>query len=130
MRKLLICFAAGCLGGLANSLAVWAFGKYGITNHFGVSIAPALKLAWLYPKIVWGGIWGLVFLLPFLNNKLITKGAIISIFPTLVQLLVVFPLKAHNGYLGLDLGTYTPLFVIFFNLVWGIVAALSIQFSK
>ena len=130
MRKLLICFAAGCLGGLANSLAVWAFGKYRITNHFGVSIAPALKLAWLYPKIVWGGIWGLVFLLPFLNNKLITKGAIISIFPTLVQLLVVFPLKAHNGYLGLDLGTYTPLFVIFFNLVWGIVAALSIQFSK
>ena len=130
MKKLFVYFAAGCLGGLANSLAVWAFGAYGITNHFGVAIAPALKLAWLYPRIVWGGIWGLVFLLPFLNNKLITKGAIISIFPTLVQLLVVFPLKAHKGYLGLDLGMYTPIFVIFFNLVWGIVAALSIQFSK
>ena len=72
----------------------------------------------------------MVFVLPFLNNKLIAKGAIISIFPTLVQLLVVFPLKAHKGYLGLDLGMYTPMFVIFFNLVWGIVAALSIQFSK
>ncbi|MGA8179008.1 MAG: hypothetical protein WB792_03045 [Desulfobacterales bacterium] len=130
MKKILVYFAAGCLGGLANSLAVWAFGAYGITNHFGVSIAPALKLAWLYPRIVWGGIWGFVFLLPFLYNKLITKGAIISIFPTLVQLFVVFPLKAHKGYLGLDLGMYTPVFVILFNLVWGIVAGLAIKFSK
>jgi hypothetical protein len=130
MKKILVYFAAGCLGGLADSLAVWAFGAYKITNHFGVSIAPALKLAWLYPRIVWGGIWGFVFLLPFLNSKLITKGAIISIFPTLVQLLVVFPLKAHKGYLGLDLGMYTPVFVVFFNLVWGIVAALAIKLSK
>ena len=130
MKKLLICFAAGCLGGLANSLAVWAFGANGITHQFGVAIAPTLTPAWLYPRIVWGGIWGLVFLLPFLNSKLITKGAIISIFPTLVQLLVVFPLKAHKGYLGLDLGMYTPVFVVVFNLVWGIVAALAIKFSK
>jgi hypothetical protein len=130
MKKILVYFAAGCLGGLANSLAVWAFGAYGITNHFGVSIAPALKLAWLYPRIVWGGIWGFVFLLPFLNSKLITKGAIISLFPILAQLLVVFPLQAHKGYLGLDLGMYTPVFVVFFNLVWGIVAGLAIKFSK
>ncbi|MGA7143102.1 MAG: hypothetical protein WBY47_01250 [Desulfobacterales bacterium] len=130
MKKILVYFAAGCLGGLANSLAVWAFGAYGITHQFGVAIAPTLTPAWLYPRIVWGGIWGFVFLLPFLNSKLITKGAIISIFPTLVQLLVVFPLKAHKGYLGLDLGMYTPAFVVFFNLVWGIVAALAIKFSK
>lgn len=130
MKKILVYFAAGCLGGLANSLAVWAFGAYGITHQFGVAIAPTLTPAWLYPRIVWGGIWGFVFLLPFLNSKLITKGAIISIFPTLVQLLVVFPLKAHKGYFGLDLGMYTPAFVVFFNLVWGIVAALAIKFSK
>ncbi|MEJ2655881.1 MAG: hypothetical protein P8012_01635 [Desulfobacterales bacterium] len=130
MKKLLIYFAAGCLGGLANSLVVWAFGAYGITSHFGVAIAPALKPAWLYPRIVWGGIWGFVFVLPFLNNKLITKGAIISIFPTLVQLLVVFPLKAHKGNFGLDLGMLTPVFVILFNLVWGIVAGFAIKISR
>jgi hypothetical protein len=130
MKKLLVYFSAGCLGGLANSLAVWAFGANGITHQFGVAIAPTLTPAWLYPRIVWGGIWGFVFLLPFLNSKLILKGAIISIFPTLVQLFVVFPLKAHKGYLGLDLGMYTPVFVVFFNLVWGIVAAFAIKFSK
>lgn len=130
MKKILVYFAAGCLGGLANSLALWAFGAYGITHLIGVAIAPTLTPAWLYPRIVWGGIWGFVFLLPFLNSKLITKGAIISIFPTLVQLLVVFPLKAHKGYFGLDLGMYTPVLVVFFNLVWGIVAALAVKFSK
>ena len=95
-----------------------------------MAIAPALKLAWLYPRIVWGGIWGLVFVLPFLNNRLIAKGALISIFPTLVQLLVVFPLKAGKGYFGMDLGMYTPAFVVFFNLVWGVVTALFIKYSK
>lgn len=130
MKKLLICFAAGCLGALANSLAVWAFGEYGITKQFGVAIAPALKLAWLYPRIVWGGIWGLLFVLPFLNSKLITKGAIISLFPTLVQLLVIFPIQANKGYFGLELGMYTPAVVVFFNLIWGIVAALAIKLAK
>jgi hypothetical protein len=130
MKKLLICFAAGCLGALANSFAVWAFGEYGITKQFGVAMAPALKLAWLYPRIVWGGIWWLLFVLPFLSAKPITKGAVISIFPTLVQLLVIFPLKAGKGYFGMDLGMYTPVFVTFFNLIWGIVAALTIKYSK
>jgi hypothetical protein len=130
MKKLFIYFAAGCLGALANSLAVWAFGDYGITRHFGVAIAPALKPAWLYPRIVWGGLWGLVFVLPFYKNKLIAKGALISLLPTLVQLLVVFPIKAHKGYFGLDLGTYTPAFVVFFNLIWGVVAALAIKSAK
>jgi hypothetical protein len=130
MKKLLICFAAGCLGALANSLAVWAFGEYGITKHFGVAIAPALKLAWLYPRIVWGGLWGLIFVLPFMNNKLITKGAIISIFPTLVQFFVVFPIQAGKGYFGMDLGMYTPAFVVFFNLIWGVVTAITIRSAK
>jgi hypothetical protein len=35
----------------------------------------------------------------------------------------VFPLKADKGVMGLDLGVFTPLFVIFFNAVWGLVAA-------
>ncbi len=130
MKKLLICFAAGCLGALANSLTVWAFGEYGINKQLGVAIAPALTTGWLYPRIVWGGIWGFLFVLPFMNTRLITKGALISVFPTLVQLLVIFPLQAQKGYFGLALGNYTPLLVIFFNLVWGVVAALAIKFSR
>ncbi len=130
MNKILIFFAAGCLGALANSLAVWLFGHFGITSSLGVSIAPSLTPNWLYPRIVWGGIWGLFFVLPMLKSRLLLKGTILSLFPTAVQLFIVFPLKAHKGMAGLELGLYTPLFVLFFNWVWGFVAALAIKHSR
>jgi hypothetical protein len=53
----------------------------------------------------------------------ISQGLLLSLGPTLVQLFIVFPLKADKGVMGLDLGVFTPLFVIFFNAVWGLVAA-------
>ena len=130
MKKLLIFFAAGCLGALANSLAVWLFGDLGITSSFGVAIAPKLSAGWLYPRIVWGGIWGLLFILPMLQSKLFLKGAVLSLFPTAVQLFLVFPLKANKGMAGLELGLYAPLFVLFFNWVWGFVTALAIKAAK
>ena len=130
MNKLCICFAAGCLGALANSLAVWLFGYLGITSSFGVSIAPSLSPAWLYPRIVWGGIWGVLFIWPMLKSRLLLKGAILSLFPTAVQLCVVFPFKANKGFAGLELGLLTPLFVLFFNWVWGFVTAITIKLAK
>jgi len=130
MKMLLIFFAAGCVGALANSLAVWVFGHYGITSSLGVSIAPHLSADWLYPRIVWGGLWGLLFILPMLQSKLLLKGAVLSLFPTAVQLFVVFPMMAHKGMGGLDLGILTPLFVLLFNWVWGVVTAWTIKFAK
>lgn len=129
MKNLFICFGAGCLGALANSITVWLCGHYGVTSAMGVSIAPALSPGWLYPRIVWGGIWGLLFILPVWKSKFLTKGAILSLFPTAVQLFLVFP-KANKGMGGLDLGMLTPVAVLFFNWVWGVVTALSIKISK
>ena len=130
MKKLLIYFGAGCLGALINSLTVWLFGEMGITKTFEVSIAPPLSPAWLYPRIVWGGIWGLAFTLPLLQSKLFRKGSLLSLGPSAVQLFVVFPYKANKGMAGLELGLLTPVFVILFNWIWGVVTALAIKFSK
>ncbi len=130
LKKLSIVFSAGAFGGLINSLTVWIFGQAGITKALGVAIAPALSPKWLYPRIVWGGLWGLLFILPILKNRPFIQGLLFSLGPTIVQLFVVFPQKAHKGMLGLDLGTLTPLFVIFFNAVWGVVAAYWIKASK
>ena len=90
-------------------------------------IAPALTPGWLYPRVVWGGLLGLLFLLPLWKNKPILQGLIYSLGPTLVQLLIVFPIKAGKGFLGLELGALTPAFVILYNAVWGVVAALWIS---
>ena len=129
-KKILICFAAGCFGGIINSLAVWLGGDLGISKSLGVLIAPALTPVWLYPRIVWGGIWGFLFLLPIMNSRAFAKGTLISLFPTLVQLFIVFPYKADKGIAGLQLGLLTPVFVMIYNWVWGIVTALMIKFSR
>jgi hypothetical protein len=117
-------FSAGCLGGLTNSLAVWIFGVIGITTALGVEIEPDLTAEWLYPRIVWGGIWGVLFLLPVMRDSCVLRGLIYSIGPSLVMLFVVFPYKAGEGVMGMDLGTLTPVFVLIFNAVWGVTAAL------
>ena len=126
----MLVFSAGCAGGLANSIVVWLFGQWGISASLGVKIAPALTPGWLYPRIVWGGIWGVLFLLPFLRQKTISKAFIFSLGPTLVQLFFIFPVKAKKGMMGIELGTITPLFVLFFNFIWGLAAALLLKFAK
>jgi hypothetical protein len=123
-------FAAGALGGLVNGLVVWAFGHLGITAALGVKIAPELTPAMLYARIVWGGIWGFIFLLPFYRRDIFWRGIIYSLGPTLVQLFVVFPYKAGKGAAGLDLGILTPFFVIVFNAFWGWAAAIYLRLAK
>jgi hypothetical protein len=129
VSKISLVFAAGVLGGLINSLAVWIFGEYGITAALGVKIAPKLSAGWLYPRLVWGGIWGVLFLLPMLKTRIWSRGFIYSIGPTLVQLFVVFPMKANKGMMGLDLGSLTPLFVVIFNAIWGWSAAIWLRWA-
>ncbi len=129
-KKITMVFGAGCLGGLVNSLAVWLFGVLGITQAFGVKIAPQLTAPWLYPRIIWGGIWGLLFLLPLMQKRFLYKGLIYSLGPTLVQFFIIFPMKANKGVMGLDLGSLTPLFVIVFNAIWGLTAAIWLRWTN
>jgi hypothetical protein len=130
MKNLLVFFSAGSVGALANSLTMWFFGHQGFTRSIGVSMSPAFSPEWLYPRIVWGGLWGLLFILPMLNSRLIAKGSVLSLFPTAFQLFVVFPYMAHKGIAGLKLGVYTPACVLFFNWVWGMVTAIAIRLAR
>jgi hypothetical protein len=123
LKNLSLVFMAGLFGGLLNCLAVWLFGWLGITQALGVHIAPPLSTALLYPKLVWGGLWGLLFLVPMGRMSFTLRGLIFSLGPSLVQLFLVFPLQAHKGALGLELGALTPVFVLFYNVVWGVAAA-------
>ena len=128
-KKISLVFAAGCFGGLLNSLAVWIFGELGITTALGVKISPPLTAAWLYPRLVWGGIWGVLFLLPLLQRRILYRGLLFSLGPTIVQLFVVFPMKAQKGIMGFDLGLLTPLFVFVFNAIWGLAAAVWLRWA-
>jgi hypothetical protein len=56
---------------------------------------------------VWGGLWGVLFFIPILKNRPLSKGLVLSLGSTLVQLLVVFTVKAKQGMMGLELGMLT-----------------------
>jgi hypothetical protein len=105
-----------------NSLAVWFFGVIGITASLGVQITPALTPPYLYQKVVWGGIWGIILLLPILRASIWLRGILLSLGPTIVQLIIVFPIRLNKGLMGLELGQMTPLFVCVYNAIWGICA--------
>lgn len=124
VRDVSICFAAGVFGGLANSLFVWAGGHYGLAQVLEVAITPAWTPAWLYPRLVWGGLWGVLFLIPVLKRTVLARGALMSLAPSAVQLLVIFPTVLGKGVWGLDLGALTPVYVLAANVVWGVAAAV------
>ena len=123
-------FAAGCFGGLINSLGVWLCGYYHLTYLMGVKLSPPFSLPRLYPRIVWCGIWGFMFLLPLRGGSAVKNGLLLSLGPTVVQLFFVFPYKAHRGFMGMDLGTLTPVLVLIFNAFWGVAAALWLKTAR
>lgn len=123
LRKLAVVYAGGTVGGLANSLAVWLFVQYQITDRLSVAIHPAFTPEWLYPKLVWGGIWGVLFFLPYRSRSIFLRGLLYSLGPSLLQLLYIYPIKQNQGWFGVQLGDWTFLYVLFFNAVWGLVAA-------
>jgi hypothetical protein len=122
-RRLSLVFAAGAVGAVANGLALWAAGASGLTAALGVRIEPSLSAAWLAPRVVWGGLWGLLFLLPLASQRWVAQGLALSLLPSLVQLFVIFPQHTSAGVLGLGLGAATPLVVLAANAVWGLAAS-------
>ena len=130
VKEVSLAYAAGALGGLANGLAIWLFGLVGINQLLGVALAPQLTTPLLYNKLVWGGIWGWLFLLPFPRMSYTSRGLIYGLGPSLVQIFYVFPQMAHKGVGGLELGYLTPLLVLFFNGIWGLVTAVWLKWSR
>jgi hypothetical protein len=130
MRNISLVFAAGCWGALLNSLAVWLFGFLGTAQALGIQLAPPLSAAFLYPRLVWGGLWGFLFLVPLGRRSFPARGLFFSLGPTLVQLCLVFPYMAHKGFMGLQLGYLTPVMVVFYNAIWGLGAGLWLKWGR
>jgi hypothetical protein len=106
VTRLSAAFAAGAVGALVNSLAVQLAGQ------IRPGSAPALTSEWLYPRLVWGGLWGLLLVLPLLRNRPVVRGLLISLAPSLARLTVFA-------------GAPTPIAAVFlFNAIWGIAAAI------
>jgi hypothetical protein len=126
-----VCFSAGLLGALVSSLAFWLAGELGTIAWAGIDLAPLLTLDWLYPRLLWGGLWGLsltlLFATPRRRRGWIRKGLWFSLLPTAAQLFYFFPQTTGHGLLGLALGTFTPLLVLSCNALWGASTAIFLR---
>lgn len=125
----MLVFAAGALGALVSALAMWLAGRYGLPQSMGVRWAPALSADWLYPRIVWGGLWGFLFLLPLFGSRWLLKSAVLALIVSLIQLFVIFPYTTSYGVAGLELGMLMPVLVYILAFVWALVAAISLRLA-
>ena len=100
MRSYLLSYAAGNVGGLLNSLALWLAGSYGLTAALGVSIAPSLSPEWLYPRLVWGGLWGLLFAMPLLAQHWLRRALLLSLLPSATVYRLSLSLALRSGGTG------------------------------
>lgn len=123
IRKISAAFAGGAVGGFVDSFNIWFMGKVGISDLIGLSMKPEFSAPWLYQRMVWGGIWMLLLLLPLLRGKTLLRGSIFSLLPSAMMLFMVLP-EMGKGMLGHGFGAVTPFVVISLNCLYGMVASL------
>lgn len=122
IRKLSGAFTGGAIGGLVDSINIWVLANLGITKLIGVTMKPEFTSPWLYQRMIWGGIWMLLLILPLWDKRPALRGSIFSLLPSAMMLFMVFP-NMGKGMLGLGFGILTPVVVIGLNFIYGIVAA-------
>ncbi len=128
LQRIARVLAAGAVGGLVNSLAIWGCGFLGITPALGFNYAPELSPLWLLPRLVSSAVWGLLFLLPWFRERLVLKGLLLSLPLWLVMILIVFPRKMAAGVFGFGLGLGAPVWALVFTGLWGLSAGIFLKY--
>ena len=120
--NLLQVFGAGAIGGLLQTLLILVVSELGLFTLFQLPLKFEFNLVWFYQRITWGGLWGLLFLIPLLLSVPQWKrGLVLGIVPALASLFIFLPFKDGHGYLGLNLGVMMPVVVVAFGLIWGMI---------
>ena len=75
----------------------------------------------LYRLMIWGGIWGLLLILPLLKQRWFIRGSLLGLTVILFNFIVLMPLSGR-GFFAMNAGL--PIFFgnIILNYIWGVVA--------
>ena len=122
IRNVSAAFTGGALGAAVDSFNIWALGKLGISDLIGISMQPEFTGPWLGERMVWGGLWMLLLLLPVMKDRTVARGMAASLLPSAFMLFVVLP-SMGKGMLGLGFGNLMPVVVVVLNFIYGIVAS-------
>ncbi|MDO3385756.1 hypothetical protein QWI17_07900 [Gilvimarinus sp. SDUM040013] len=122
MKKWLLMYGVGSAAALIAAVLHWVLARYGFSYELGADFAPSIGARGLYPKLVWGGVAGWLLLLPLAAGRWLMRSVIIALVPTLVQLLIIYPVMTGYGFAGLSLGIVTPLIVFSVFWCWALIA--------
>lgn len=121
LDKLYTPFSVGALGG---ALATFTFWMLGATKLAGFAILmPSLAVENFYAPMFWGGVCGLLYLLP-IQWKMLYKGLAFSVIPAFIYLsLEQGGLSQITKFLDLTMLTRKDVFLalVVYFLAWGVV---------
>jgi hypothetical protein len=123
LKKISGAFTGGAIGGFVDSFNIWLMGVSGLSDLIGIGMKPEFKAPWLYERMVWGGLWMLLLIVPVLKSRVILRGMILSLFPSAMMLFIVLP-SMGKGMWGLGFGILMPAVVIGLNFIYGAIAAV------
>lgn len=122
IRNISGAFAGGALGALIDSFNIWAMGKVGISDLIGITMKPDFTAPWVYKRMVWGGLWMFLLLLPVMKDRIVLRGMAASLVPSSMMLFMVLP-SMGKGMFGIGFGSLMPMVVVGLNFIYGIFAS-------
>ncbi|MGH7006356.1 MAG: hypothetical protein ACREIP_20615 [Alphaproteobacteria bacterium] len=115
LRLLTLGFGAGAFGACVLVLVAYLLARFGVPEQLGITFPPRPMPAALYQAVVWGGIWGLLLVVPVMNRLWWLKGIIIGALATVALLLYFAPPLRDGPMMRL-------LYVLVLNAFWGVAA--------
>lgn len=122
LRNLSLAFTGGAIGAFVDSVNIWLMGTSGISDIIGISMKPTFTTPWLYKRMIWGGIWMLLLVLPILKNRICLRGILFSLAPSSMMIFIVLP-AMKPGDFGTGFGMMMPAVVLLLNFIYGTVAS-------
>ena len=119
VKRLAMAYFGGAVAALFASTALWLFAEADVLLKIGVALAPPYAWNWLSTRVLFGSLLGMAYPLVLRQGfSPVRSGLVLSLLPSALELLVVYPARDH-GFLGLSLGSLTPLVVLLTNALWG-----------
>ncbi len=122
-KKVIAAFTAGCFGGIIVNADQYLVGFLNLPKIIGLGIVPDFNMIDLLSDVMWGGVWGLLFAVPFLDNMLTLKGVLLGGFSFLLQLLTAVS-YVHEHVITINDPVALIAYLFGLNVYWGVISSV------